>query len=205
MRLLSCLFTFILLLTGCASTQQSLNVHREYSEEQFTATFDRAFFSKATDGQLDVILITDGPGNAAINQPLAMTRGRSVRQVVHMRVLWQSPRDTRVDNPSANNAVITWHVVASANDRLTYTGAAWARVSVDEEEADLDIRRATIAISSMTGSIDDPLKRATIDGMITARRADATVRSYLDELASLGEPSAATALTGPPARGGPIP
>ena len=191
-------------LAGCASSQ-SVEIKRDHSEQAFTATFDRAFYSQAVDGQLDVILIANGANDSAVDKPLATTSEKSVRQVVHLRVLWQKPRGYRIDNPSANNATITWHVVAGPNDRLTYTGAGWARVSIDDGEADLDIRNATLTIARVVGQIEDPLKRATFAGEVTAKRSDAAVRSYLDEIASYTQSDSATALSGPPARGQAIP
>ncbi len=183
-----------LMAVGCeSSSKQALHIHRDHSDQKFTANFDRVYFSQAIDGQLDVILLADGAGDASVDRPLTTKDDQSVRQVVHMRVLWQHPRGLRIDNPSASNGMINWHVVASPSDRLTYSGSCWVRVSVDGDEAELDIRNANVAIRQMVGHIDDPLKRATIAGEVIARRSDATVRSYLEELATLARRDEATA------------
>lgn len=193
------------LLIGCESSQQSLSIRRDHSDQKFTASFDRAYFSQAIDGQLDVILLSDGAGDAAVDRPLTTRDDKSVRQVVHMRVLWQHPRGLKIDNPSSSNAMVKWHVVASPSDRLTYSGSCWTRVSIDDDEAEFDIRNASVAISQMVGQIDDPLKRASFAGDIIATRSDATVRSYLEELATLDRRDDATANLGPPARGNQTP
>jgi hypothetical protein len=110
-------------------------------------------------------------------------------------VLWTNPRGIRLDNPSASNAMVTWHVIASDQDRLAYAGSAWTKVSVDGNEATLDIRNADVAIRQIVGGCEDPLKRAKLTGEVVATRADKTVKSYLDEIAGL-EKSQATALSG---------
>lgn len=189
-----------LLLCGCASDRPALQVHRAYSNDRFTATFDRAYFSQSMDGQMDVILLSDGAGQASVDQPLPTQAEQSVRQVVHVRVLWQKPGGLRLDNPSATNAMIDWHVIASPHDRLTYSGSCWAYADVDGDQAELDIRNATLSIAQVEGAMDDPLKRASVSGQITLKRADATVKSYLTELSAL-RPQQRVTLPGPPARG----
>jgi hypothetical protein len=153
---------------------------------------------------MDVILLADGAGKSTVGQPLPTQAQQSVRQVVHIRVLWQKPGGVRLDNPSATNAMIDWHVIASPRDRLTYFGSCWAYADIDGNEAELDIRNATLSISQVEGAIDDPLKRASVSGFVTLRRADATVKSYLTELSALRSVPPATT-PGPPARGETVP
>ena len=178
---------FVLLLAtltlGCASAPE-ISVRSEQTSERYTATFDRALFSQNKDGQIDLILLS-GEGDGEPGMPLRETRDGQVRQMVHLRVLW-TPRNTiRLDSPSAGNAVINWHVVADANDRLSYKGACWAEVDIDDDEAEVDLRNAVMSISRSVGSVNDPLKRATLDGNFTATRADAVVQSYVTELAAI--------------------
>jgi hypothetical protein len=190
----------ILLALGCESSRQALDVRRDHSDQRYTAHFDRAYFSQAADGQLDVILLSDPAHNAAVDRPLAQGDRDGVRQVVHVRVIWSDPRALRLDNPSSSNAMIQWHVVAGASDRLTYAGSCWVRADVDDDEAELDIRNAVVAIRDVVGQVDDPLKRATLEGSVTATRNDGIVRTYLSELATLPVKDLQTALSGPPAR-----
>jgi hypothetical protein len=185
------------LLTGCSASQPSLLVQRAGTDTSYSANFDRAYFSQANDGQVDVVLLSDGRGpSEEVDRPLQTSADHTVRQVVHLRVLWANPRGIRLDNPSASNSMVEWHVIASPVDRLTYAGSAWAKVDIDGDEAKLDIRNASVAIRRIVGACDDPLKRANLSGTVTAKRADATVRSYLDEIVRLGENSEATAQAG---------
>jgi uncharacterized protein YcfL len=193
-----CLLSLAALLTGCSASQPSLLVQRAESDQSYNATFDRAYFAQAADGQVDVVLLSDGQGpSPEVDRPLKTSGDQTVRQVVHLRVLWSNPRGIRLDNPSASNAMVDWHIIASPRDRLTYTGSAWAKVSVDGDEATMDIRNATVVIRNVIGNCDDPLKRANLSGEVIAKRADATVRSYLDELAQFDRTDASTAQATP--------
>jgi hypothetical protein len=151
------------LLAGCAAAPPSLNVQRDQSTEKFVAKFDRAYYSTASDGQVNLILIADGAGAlATIDRPLETSTASSVRQIVHVRVLWQQSRAMRLDNPSAANAAVQWHVIASPDDRITYAGSAWAALSASGDEAEFDLRNASVSIAQVVGQISDPLKRATL-------------------------------------------
>ncbi|HEX8339319.1 MAG TPA: hypothetical protein VF624_00270 [Tepidisphaeraceae bacterium] len=193
-RLLS-LCVLATLIAGCsASTGPSLMVQKAESDTAYSAQFDRAYFTQTANGQVDVVLLSDGQGpSPEVDRPLQTSTDKTVRQIVHLRVLWANPRGIRLDNPSASNAMLTWHVLASATDRVAYTGSAWTKVSVDGNEATLDIRNASVAVHKIVGGCDDPLKRASLSGEIVARRADATVRSYLNEISNL-EKTESTAL-----------
>ena len=177
------------LLSGCSANQPALTVQRDRSAEKFISRFDRAYFSQASDGQLNVVLITDGAGAlATIDRPLETGTTASVRQIVLLRVLWQQTRGLRLDNPSASNATVQWHVISSPDDRVTYTGSGWVQAQIDGDEAEIDLRNANVSIAQIVGNINDPLKRATLDGVLTAKRSDLAVKSYLDELADLAPP-----------------
>lgn len=185
---------------GCSSSGTALNVNSENTGESYVANFNRAYFTQERDGQMDLVLLSDDVGtDATIDRPLTTRGDRRVKQIVHLRILWAPTRGLTQENPSANNAMISWHVVASPNDRLTYSGNCWARAKISGDDATIDLRRATVSISQIVGHVSDPLKRAKIDGEIVARRSDSTVRSYIEELASLSA-SNATALSGPPTR-----
>ncbi len=175
---------------GCASEQPSLSVRSDQTDAQYVATFDRALFTQAGDGQVDLILISGAPGkDASVELPLQANHKQSVQQVVHMRVLWAPRKSIRIDSPSASNASIDWHVIAGATDHLSYTGSCWAKVDIDGDEAEVDLRNATITVRHVTGNVTDPLKRAKLEGSFVATRADSAVRTYMSELATLDQTS----------------
>lgn len=193
------LLTLTLLLaaltTGCATESPTISVRSEQNDAQYVAHFDRAIFSQATDGQVDLVLIAGAPGkDANIEMPLQASRTQAVQQVVHMRVLWAPRKSIRIDSPSASNTTVNWHVIAGSNDHLTYSGACWAKVDIDGDEAEVDLRNATITISSVSGNVADPLKRATLEGKFVATRSDSAVRTFLSELAALDQKSNSTAM-----------
>ncbi|MGN6504598.1 MAG: hypothetical protein ACTHM6_03445 [Tepidisphaeraceae bacterium] len=189
-----------LLVGGCASDDgvAQLNVHGAQSDDQYVDTFDRALFTQTRDGQVDLLLLSGGDSFQQ-NQPLISSDTRAinpgVRQVVHLRVLWEPTRTIHLDSPSASNAFVDWHVIAGPNDRVTYNGSCWAMVKIDGNEASIDLRNASVSVSQVLGDAKDPLKRANLSGKFTATRSDAVVRSYLSELASLDHTTATAQVT----------
>lgn len=185
-------------LSGCASDDglTHLTVQKTASDEQFTTTFERALFTESGNGAVDLVLLS-GEANPAIEG--AVAGGQGVRQVVHVRVLWAPTRTIRVDSPSSGNAMIDWQISASDKDRIAYTGNCWARVNVDGDEAEVDLREATINVSHVTGNMNDPLTRAKLNGKFVAKRSDAVVRAYVEELNNAGHKTA-TALKTTPAK-----
>lgn len=167
--------------TGCSSDDgmARLNVRQNATDEKFVASFERAMFTQ-TGGQTDVVLLSGTGQSAAADGAIA--NSNSARQVVHIKVLWQPTRTIRVDSPSAGNAMIDWQVIAGDSDRVSYAGSCWAKVSVDGDEATIDVRQANVSVKQVTGRMTDPLKHATIDGVFVAKRSDATVRSYISDL-----------------------
>ena len=181
-----CTALLLFALTGCASTDGTarLNVRGGPDDANYTTTFDRAYFAESG-GATDLILRTGDADGA----------GPAVRQVVHLRVLWQPTKTIRVDSPSAANAMIEWSVVADDRDRLTYAGNCWANVSVDGNTATVDLRDAEVSVRKVVGQVNDPLRHARLAGRFTAVRSDVSVRASLDELAALDAtgPAAAAA------------
>ena len=192
-----------MLLGGCASDDGTarLNVHRSQSDEQYVASFDRAVFSETKNGQVDLILLSGGAGVAQGSQPVLASADQSggdsgVKEIIHLRVLWEPTRTIHLDSPSASNTSVDWHIIADANDRISYTGYCWAMVNIDGDEAKIDLRNATVSVSQVLGNMQDPLKRAQLSGKFIATRSDAMVRSYLMQLAAIDH-SSATALVTP--------
>ena len=171
-------------LTGCTSHPEAaeLNVHREQSGVAYTATFDRAVFTQSALGTVDLILLQNSAADPSVDHPLAGDGNGGVQQVVHVKVLWQPTRTIRLDSPSASNAFVDWHVLAGESNRVSYAGSCWAKVKIDGEKATVDLRNASVSISQIVGEMHDPLHRASLDGTITASRADALVESYLSDL-----------------------
>lgn len=182
---------------GCSSATQTLQLRRDHSDQVFTASFDRAFYAQTADGQFDVVLVSNGHSESAVNQPLVTASDRSVRQIVHIKVLWQKPRGYRIDNPAATNSTFTWYVISGPSDRLIYVGSAWTRITRDQDSIELDVRNASLTINRIVGQLEDPLKRARFEGTIVARRSEAAVRSFLDELSGYHSTDSSTVLSDP--------
>lgn len=194
-RILLGLLLSILGISGCGSSTQTVELRRDHSDQVFAVTFDRAFYLQTSDGQLEVVLVSGGPSKSSTNQPLVTSGEKSVRQIVHLKILWQKPRGYRIDNPAATNSTLTWYVIAGPHDRLIYTGSAWTRASQNQGSVELDIRNATLTINRVVGQVQDPLKRVTFAGTLMARRSETAVRSFVEELASYRSTDSSTALS----------
>jgi len=188
-------------LAGCSHDNAAamLDVHRDHAGVDYTAKFDRALFTQSSAGQVDVILLQGSGRDPSIDRPLSADEKGGVQQVVHVKVLWNPTRTIRLDSPSASNAFIDWHVVAGEKNRVSYTGSCWAMTDIDGDEATIDLRNATVTLSSITGNMSDPLRRASLTGKIKAKRADALVESYVAQIDQLNHKSA-TAMSEPTPR-----
>ena len=88
---------------GCSSTQKpDLTVTSLQSGQRYSQQFDEATCSRDRHGDTDVVLAADAdhPGG----QPGVL------KQVMHIRVMWHSDRDTQWEGAADTNASIRWYV-----------------------------------------------------------------------------------------------
>jgi hypothetical protein len=158
---------------GCAReayhpqlTLQSLQGHA------FTQQFCQAYVSHDKDGDTDLVLL-----DQACEDHLDATKrhGREnapVRQVMHLRVLWNPKRDQKMEHLSGSNATVHWYVMGNtpetAADIIEYAGTAYVVTDDSGEQLEFTIRNASISPVACRGSLVDPIGTSTLSGTVRA-------------------------------------
>ena len=175
------------LLVGCAHKTPQLKV---YPSEglPFTQRFPRGFLSINELGDSEIVLISEGTENQHRQQGkiLYPTNVGSVKQIVHIRILWKPLPGTRADQPTATNATINWYVRSNLpgeeNDKLDYSGAGFVAVYPNKRGAHIVIKNANLALRQRSGEIQDPFNKPYISGSFDVLRNDGVVRDVLAQL-----------------------
>jgi hypothetical protein len=185
--LLASFALFTLLLAGCASKTPQLKV---YPSEglPFSQRFPRGFLGVNELGDSEILLISEGTENARkqTGKILYPTNIGSVKQIVHIRLLWKPLPGARNDQPSATNATINWYVRSNMpgeeNDKLDYGGAGFVAVYPDKRGAHIVIRNANLALRDQQGQLQDVFQKPSISGSFDVVRNDGVVKDVLSQL-----------------------
>ena len=146
----------------------------------FTQQFSSAYISRNPDGESDLVLLDraaeQAMGGAPVDSP--------VRQVLHLRVLWNPNHDQKAEHSSGSNATIRWYVMGntpqSSSDILEYSGTAFVLVEDTDNGTDLTIRSATLKPVACRGELQDPVGVCSLAGAIHATSNRQRVRDALN-------------------------
>ncbi len=185
-RLLPALTLALLLFTGCASKTPQMKV---YPTEglPFAQRFPRAYLGVNELGDSDIVLVSDGTvAPQKQGRILYPTATNSVKQIVHIRILWKPLPGTRTDQPTSTNATINWYVRSNMpdeeNDRIEYGGAGYVGVYPTKTGAHIVIRNATLALRTQSGQMENPFGKPAIVGSFDVVRNDGIVKDILGTL-----------------------
>jgi hypothetical protein len=168
--------------TGCASEgpHPQLMLTSVGHDRTFAQQFSHAFVSRDPDGTTDLVLVD----RAAEGALIGMNGSAPVRQIMHLRVLWNPKRDQKAEHASGSNATVHWYVMGntpqSSCDILEYSGTAFVLVNDSEDGTDLTIRNATIKLVACRGDLQDPVGSCTLAGTIHATENRGRVREVLN-------------------------
>jgi hypothetical protein len=160
-------------MAGCAASQapQELTLRPAGQNKSFVQQFANAYLTRNGDGDVDIVLV-----DRATEQRLdgaAASSEAPVRQVMHLRVLWNPKRDQKADHSVASNATVHWYVMgnapSTAADVLEYAGTAFVSIDDDSQPAELTIRNASVRPVACRGGLCDPVGASTIAGTARAR------------------------------------
>jgi hypothetical protein len=188
---------------GCAAgpAPQELTLRSPEQSKSFVQPFANAYMSRDAAGDVDVVLV-DRAAEQRLDGVAESSRA-PVRQVMHLRVLWNPQRDQKADHSVASNATVHWYVMgntpSTAAGVLEYAGTAF--VTIDgSAPAELTIRNASVRPVACRGGLCDPVGPSTIAGTIHARsdrhrvhQALAAVRTVI-AAASAAKPESASSL-----------
>lgn len=161
-------------MAGCAAEPppQELTLNCGGQRQAFVQQFARAYMSRDGEGNVDVVLV-DQAAERHLDAPTIASPGREppVRQVMHLRVLWNPKRDQKTDHSVASNATVHWYVLgntpSTASDVLEYAGTAFVAIE-DSEPAELTIRNAAVHPVACRGGLCDPVGASTLNGTVKA-------------------------------------
>lgn len=167
----------LLLAGGCAADRQRLTLTSSRQGQTFAQSFSGAYTSRDAAGDTDIVFV-DRAAQEAIEGRAAEA---PVRQVLHIRVLWQPSREMKADHTSATNATLHWYVIGSTNpgDVLEYDGTAFVSLDLNSEGADLTVSNARLKPVACRGDLCDPVGPSTLSGTIRATNSAPRVRQAL--------------------------
>jgi hypothetical protein len=150
--------------------------------------FAHGYLGENPDGDYEIVLVCEGMNTPASshNMVLYPTNVASLRQIVHIRVLWRAMSGTRFDQPTSTNATINWYVRSNMpeadKDKIDYAGAGFVGVYLNKTGANILIRNASLAVREHAGELVDPLGKPSITGNFDVVRNDGMVRAILTSL-----------------------
>lgn len=192
-------------LTGCAAgpATQELTLRSTGQNKSFVQQFANAYITRAGDGDVDVVLV-DRPTEQRLDGAAPASAQVPVRQVMHLRILWNPKRDQKADHSVGSNATVHWYVMgntpSTAADVLEYAGTAFVMIDEDSRPAELTIRNASVRPVACRGGLCDPVGASTLTGTIRARADRHRVYQALDTVrtaiaaATAAKPESASSL-----------
>jgi hypothetical protein len=181
-------------MTGCAgggNKPADLRLTCTETGATYRQQFASAYVSNDNEGT-EVVLVSDE--SVAGTSPDARTAAQSpgatsVRQVMHVKVLWRPQRGTKQGHPSYTNAALRWYVFGDhgngRSDVLEYTGAGFVSIADAGGGTHVTIKNASLKpVAGANGSLNDPIGTANLTGTFFARKSAKRVNELLSEVKS---------------------
>jgi hypothetical protein len=184
-----------LALVGCSSSGRSeLQLSSQRDGGRFTQSFPVGVADVQDAGDTDVVVNCQTAAATPDAPP--------VRQVLHVRVLWQQGYRLKPSmHEVSTNAAFHWYVYpAGATDAagraqvVEYTGVGLVELTRDGDQVTVTVAGATITPTTVTDRMNDPLGPTTLAGTIVARKG------RRETTAQLGDLRATVAATKQPSR-----
>ena len=187
----SVLTTLVLmsLTAGCAGHAGGMTLTCMRTQQTFNQGFADAYLGHNENGDLDVVLI-----DAATAELLAGNPPKSpVRQIMHLRVLWQPQRDLKVTDAASCNATVHWYVINSQpQGMLQYTGTAFVYTTSLGDLFRVHIQNAQVRPLPCSCGLCDPVGPSKLEGAVFAHSNPAVVAELLSQVHTASAASAAS-------------
>ena len=170
------------LVGGCSSSKSNLTLRSIEDGQKYSQRFSKAYATRGSAGNYDIVLLKD---SKAENEEGSEC---DVRQVMHVRVLWQPLPGAKPDHPSATNAVLHWYVLGenggddAAAGFVEYEGAGFVVIDRSGKTAKLSIRNASLKPTGAHGAVCDPIGPTRLSGTVVARMNQARVNELLSDV-----------------------
>lgn len=165
--------------TGCAGHAGGITLTSMRTHQQFDQGFADGYVCHNANGDLDVVLI-----DTATAQTLAGHESSApIRQILHLRVLWQPERDMKVSDSAACNASVHWYVLGgNPKGILEYTGTAFVSTTRFSDLVRVRVQNAQVKALPTTAGLYDPVGPSKLEGSLFAHENMRIVNQLLDQV-----------------------
>jgi hypothetical protein len=170
------LLSAIALSAGCSSSgTRDLRVTAHQSGRAYTQRFAEGYLSRDGKGDTDVVLAVETEHPAG--------RPGVLKQIMHIRVMWHTDRETKWEGAPDTNASIRWYVFtdhAGAPEMIEYAGTGTVTLSGDADHTIVSVQNAQLHPAFSHGELTDPIGPSKFEGTVAA----VSNRQRVDELLS---------------------
>jgi hypothetical protein len=164
---------------GCAGHAGGITLTSMRTHEKFDQGFSDAYLSHNANGDLDVVLIDSATAEALAGHQSSAP----VRQILHLRVLWQPERDLKVTDSAACNASVHWYVMrGNPKGTLEYTGTAFVSTSSFSDLVRVKVQNAQVRPMPCSAALHDPVGPSKLEGAVFAHEDARIVSQLLSEV-----------------------
>jgi hypothetical protein len=167
------------ILAGCAGHAGGITLTSMRTHEHYDQGFADAYLCHNTNGDLDIVLIDSATAQSLAGQ----TSAAPVRQILHLRVLWQPERDLKVSDAAASNASVHWYVLGGQpKGILEYTGTAFVSTTSFSDLIRVHVQNAQVKALPTTAGLYDPVGPSKLEGAVFAHENAKIVNQLLNEI-----------------------
>lgn len=172
---------------GCASSaaRPTLSLTSAEGDHKFEQKFASAYAARTPEGS-DVVLVCSDEVTPESAGAVAKTdRACSLRQIMHIRVLWAPDGPMKVGGPASTNATIHWYVFTDDARRprmIEYSGTGLVLLDPSDDTIGIKVRNASLKPVSGEGRLNDPIGATRFEGKFVAANDPRKVGDLLSEV-----------------------
>lgn len=164
---------------GCAGHAGGITLTCMRTHEKFDQGFSDAYLSHNANGDLDVVLIDSATADALAGHRSAAP----VRQILHLRVLWQPERDMKITDAAACNASVHWYVMGGTpKGMLEYKGTAFVSTTSFNDLVRVTVQNAQVRPMPTSAGLQDPVGPSKLEGAVFAHEDSRIVNQLLNQV-----------------------
>jgi hypothetical protein len=174
---------------GCGAAQPVLSIVPMHSQQKYFEKFTQAYVAHDAAGDYEVVLIDDPLDETEVGdagQPLSPSSSATLRQILHIRLLWRPLPGAKADSPAATNASLHWYVLgattAEGTNLIHYAGTAFVAIAENGPGAQVTIHNGQLKFVERHGDLIDPLKSFKIDGKFDAVSSDTRLAEIMADV-----------------------
>ena len=176
------------ILGGCsAKAPATARLVSTTNDVQLRQSFDRAYATKTTAGEYEIVLVDDGlPADSDDSELLMPAEKAPVRQVLYLKMNWRPQRGAKNNNPAASNALARWYFFVPGDEGrervIRYDGTAFVRMTQGRDTRWRGKVDSTLLTVSPESTDTPVVTAATLRGSFTAEADIARVQDLVRSL-----------------------